>query len=319
MSKNAAVFYLTAGLLTAASASYALRSNDFTRANGSFSRKYESENSALGEQKSRFNGMDMDKKSFTSPDNASSLVQKRSWLTDNSSAASLSSKRDVDASKSFASPDYKGKIEDYWQNGKTASVLNSDVDLSKKYEGKIDVSKRNTDKQKYIDEYYGSLSERSMQEINKYYSRTSVSDSETDVIKTAGGKINPEESGFFDFLTGDEHIKRPQVMFKGPEKKTPKPEAEQPAPAAQTLPEKPFIGVAGPHPQNAVKQINEPASAVPTQVADGKKSQVVRKDSNVISETAIDPDVAKRTQFMKVPEDLRSKATIKVQVKENDF
>lgn len=304
--------FISAGLLTAIPLScFAVKNNDFTKASSSFSRKYQTQESRWSDKKSPMQSQSFEKKPFNAPDNAEGLRDRQWHQKDSQTAKDIFNKKSPDASKKFPSKEYNGKQNESWdKSGEKASFENWDNNMSKKYKGKIDVYKRDVDKQRQIDEYYSSISERSMDEINKFYSRSARSPQRDEMVKKAGQQINGEdEDDFFDFLSSKEKIKRSPVMFKGREQKTRERNlSDASSPAA-------------PQPRQNYGE-NSTASAANSEFAKAsktnpKKQTQTLKRSNVISETVIEPERAKKLQFLKIPDDFRSDATIKVQIKED--
>ena len=304
MKKFAAVAVLAAAF---ALPCHAVKSNDFTKASNSYSRKYQSDKSRYGEEKSRMQGerAAMDK-SF-SPKTETSRFQGESAHLDGNAAEYFFDKTAPDASKKFGVKDYSGMSGDWAKGNSHASFKNSDVNLSKKYVGKIDVYRRDVDKQREIDGYYSSISERSMTEINKFYSRTPNGSTNDDMIKKAGAQLGGEgdDGGFFDFLSSHEKIKRAPVSFKS-----------RPASSSEFSRDgaKPVETLQAPTPATVAtgRQQSVPQEASATVLS--RPTQTIR--SNVLTEE-IPLERAKKLRFLNVPEELRSNASIKVRVKED--
>ena len=275
--------------------------SDFTKASPSQSRKYETQDSKYTGQKSRMQNDIVEKKSFFDSGKTSNFTGKESkWSNQKSNINS--SKLTLDSSKRFNVPDYNGNFNKWNRSGEKADFINGDKNLSKMYKGKIDISKRNVQYQSYIDKYYGTLVDRSLEDFNKYYSRASSEDST--YVKRAGAQLtDQEEEGFFDFLSSDTHIKRKAIKFTGVEKKiNPKSTQKQ-----QQLP------------QDATKSSEMQKSVSPSPTSTEfvpKINQIRTKPASNVKEVIIDEEQAKKYQFLKAPDQYRSKATIKVQVKE---
>ena len=307
MKKFAAVAVLAAAF---ALPCLAVRSNDFTKASNSYSRKYQSDKSRYGEEKSRMQGERAGMGKSFSPKTETSRFQGEAARLDGAAAEYFFDKTAPDASKKFAVKDYSGMSGD-WSRGDTrASLKNSDVNLSKKYAGKIDVYRRDTDKQREIDAYYSSISERSMSEINKFYSRTPNSSANDDMIKKAGAQLGGEGDGggFFDFLSSHEKIKRAPVSFKSRPASSSEFSRKGSAPAET---------VQTPTPAAVSESAAARRQYVPQETSAtvlSRPTQSIR--SNVLTEE-IPLERAKKLRFLNVPEELRSNASIKVRVKED--
>lgn len=279
----------------------AQKHNDFTKASTSYSRKYQTEESRFGGQKSRMQDTALGKKSYYDSQKSSALGGKESYWS-NKEAMYNSSNLAPDASKNFSAPEFKGDLGKWYRSGTKANFVNGDRNLSKVYKGRIDMNKRNVEYQAFIDKYYGNLVDRSMEDFNKFYSRASTEDST--YVKRAGAQLSGEdEDGFFDFLTSDTKIKRKAVKFTGVERNmnTANMQKKQ-TPPVDTMPS---TGMQKPPP------VMPSAPQVKPQ-----PNQMKTSSSNEAKEVIIDNEQAKKYHFLKAPDQYRSKATIKVQVKE---
>lgn len=320
---------LAAGLLFALPlCCFAVKSNDFTKASNSHSRKYQTEKSRYGEERSRMQDKRADSKMF-SPKTGTSEFQGEKFNAANEQAAQAQFDKILpDASKKFDGKMFDGARDNVSIGDKRAQIVNADLNLSKKYEGKIDIYKRDVDKQREIDAYYSSLSSRSMDEINKFYSRASRDPSAADKVERAGEQLNDDSDDFFDFLSSKEKIERSPVSFSGHEisrdeffgRRAAEAEISKRGGGVQTanLPQNAA--------QNLPAQTSSQTPVVRRQTANGEFTQtrVVSPSSQVrtpprkdVAEETIDPNRAKKLHFLNVPDNMRSKATIKVQVKED--
>jgi hypothetical protein len=141
-----------------------------------------------------------------------------------------------------------------------------------------------------------------MEDFNKYYSRASTEDST--YVKRAGAKLTGEdEEGFFDFLSSDTRIKRKAIKFTGVEKKIdPSTMQKTQTPPPDTMQSSGMQKSVSPSPTSTPSTSNV--------------NQLRTKPSSDIKEVIIDDEQAKKYQFLKAPDQYRTKATIKVQVKE---
>ncbi|MBE6411478.1 MAG: hypothetical protein E7036_02870 [Opitutales bacterium] len=279
----------------------AQKHNDYTKSASSFSRKYQSEESRFGGKKSQMQGSVVEKKSFFDSGKTSNFSGKESYWSNQKTSIDASN-RAPNASKKFDVSEYKGDFNKWNRSDDKAKFINGDKNLSKVYKGKIDISKRNMQYQSFIDKYYGSLVDRSMEDFNKYYSRASSQD--TTYVKRAGAELTgEEEEGFFDFLSSDTRIKRKAIKFTGVERKIdPKTMQKEKTPPPEQM-------------QSSGMQKSASPAPTSTQLAP-KSTQLKTKPSSDIKEVIIDAEQAKRYRFLKAPDEYRSKATIKVQVKE---
>ena len=144
----------------------AQKHNDYTKSASSFSRKYQSEESRFGGKKSQMQGSVVEKKSFFDSGKTSNFSGKESYWSNQKTSIDASN-RAPNASKKFDVSEYKGDFNKWNRSGDKAKFINGDKNLSKVYKGKIDISKRNMQYQSFIDKYYGSLVDRSMEDFNK--------------------------------------------------------------------------------------------------------------------------------------------------------
>jgi len=270
----------------------AQKNNDMTKSAAGYSKRYRTQDSMLGDKKSQFQDSRFEKKSFVDSDKTSRFGGMKSRVIGDKNFPD-SGKAAPDASKKFSVPEYKGSKGEWRGGSDKANFKNADRNLTKTYSGKIDIAKRNREYQDFVEKYYGSLTDRSMEDINKYYSRA-PKEGGADIVKKAGGKISGEdEEGFFDFLSP--RAKRQPVRFTGVEKKIrpPKPEAQETKPA-QT--------------NSHAPQVRAPESAPRKRVSQTPENREVVEQ--------IDAEKAKRINFLNIPDQFRSNATIKVKVKE---
>ena len=287
------LFLIAAAALFAAPLSCpAQKNNDMTKSAAGYSKRYRAQDSSLGDQKSRLQGSRFEKKDFADSGKPSRFEGMKPRDMGGKTFRD-SGKTAPEASKKFSAPEYKGPKGEWRGASDRASFKNAGKNLTKTYSGKIDVAKRNREYQDFVEKYYGSLADRSMEDINKYYSRA-PKEGGADIVKKAGGKISGEDDeGFFDFLSPRQ--KRPAVRFTGVEKKIkpPKPEARE---------EKP------------VQTSSRAAHARPPENA--PRARVSPKPENREIVEQIDAEKAKRMNFLNIPDQFRSDATIKVKVKE---
>ena len=172
-------------------------------------------------------------------------------------------------------------------------------------------SRRATDYQELLNDYYSDVMEMSMREINKYYFRETHSDEPGIPTTQAGGGLRGDDSSFWDFLSRDQNLGRGKVSIK--KFKLDKDGAGSGAAASDTSAEAAEAVSAAPESRQSA------VSAAPRQ-SQSYIPAVHSPSGNVRSIETIDEDVGRKFQFMRVPDSLRSgDATIKVEVKESDF
>ena len=256
----------------------------------------------------------MERVRFVTPDNADYLSNQKAYMSDNALGESMSEQRDYRNRQKFNDiPEYSGKTDDWYKAHTELHLDNIDRDLSKKYLGKIDTSKRDLYDQDYLRERYAEMLELSMQDINKFFFRQSHSTEAGIPMQVAGGELNEDEAGsIFDFLSNEKKIDRPKVSLIGP-KKNPTSETKSsddsksepsPLPATKQLP-----------PSGGVK-IMPP---VVNRSSDSFSQQQTGQKKRVTAVEKVDPDSIKDFQFMNLPENMRGETTIKVEVDESDF
>ncbi len=303
MSNYWAKLFLTAvSFFTIPLCCFAIKSNDFTKSSAVGSRRFQQTDRTSGfdGKTSQFGDKKLDTKQYYDSSRKANVGNERSRWSGEISNIEASS-RAQGASKKFGVPEYHGDTSAWRLSEKKSRFANANKFFSKKYEGKIDIDKRNTTYQNFIKDYYGELVDRSMEDINKYYSRTSVGSNDK-FFQKAGGKLRGEdEEGFFDFLFSDEKVKRRPVSFRGVDNS--------------------FFKSATKKEETSTKANEEAESTtyhhsyVPvSQTSEGGKRKLLIDDG--AAEKVIDAEQAKSFRFLNVPEQFRSKATIKVKVKD---
>lgn len=300
---------LGAVLFMSASYSLAVRSNDFTKANTKFTGKLENQESTIDMSKTpNLKNENLEQKKFVSPNDASSLIEKRANFSEDLTADKLSKERYFDYKKEFTVKEYEGKTDSWEHSGKSALLKNKDRNLTKDYSGRIDFEKRNPYQRDvdFIKERYGDMMEQSMQDINKYFFRSSRSSEAGIDVQVAGGELKEEDDGisFFDFLSGNKKISRPRVTIEGPADTGDISQNPKASPTSQAPVSKKTI--------------------LPPVVKNSNVTSVNYKNQNLrtTEEKTVDIDVGKANtyQMLYLPENMRAgKATIKVQVKEEEF
>lgn len=130
----------------------------------------------------------VEKKTFEDIGDVSYLREMKPHVEEGLPGAEMSRQRTRGNRENFDVPEYSGKTRrDLWDGADVPLALeNTDRNLSKKYLGKIDVNKRDTQYQEFLRDQYAELMEMSMREINKFYFRESHSDEPGVVISQAG-------------------------------------------------------------------------------------------------------------------------------------
>ncbi len=283
---------------------FAIKSNDFTKSSAVGARRFQQTNRTSGfdGKTSQLGDKKLDTKQYYDNSKKANVGSQRSRWSGEVSNIDASA-RAQGASKKFGVPEYQGDTSAWQFSDKKSRFANANKNFSKKYEGKIDINKRNTTYQNFIKDYYGELVERSMEDINKYYSRTSFGSNDK-FFQEAGGKLRGEdEEGFFDFLFSDEKVKRRPVSFRGVDNSFIKSAAKKEETPRQSTQASDDAGA------------TYHRSYVPvSQSSEGGKRKLLIDDGAV--EKVIDTEQAKSLRFLNVPEQFRSKATIKVKVKD---
>lgn len=315
--RNVVGFILCAAFFFAAQCpSYALKNNDFTKANASSNKKYSSEKSKLGERRSYLQEQGkVERLRFVTPDNADYLANQMAPKPDSALGDSMSRQRDYRSRQEYLDiPEYHKESDDWYKARTELHLDNIDRDLSKKYLGKIDTSKRDLYDQNYLRERYAEMLELSMQDINKFYFRESHSTEAGIPTQVAGGDLKDgDDASIFDFLSNEKKIDRPKVSLIGP-RKNPPPDADssenskpvsEAAPSAAPLPPSGGVKLMPP----VVKRSSESPSQ---QQQSGQKKRVTAIER-------LDPESVKNFQFMNLPENMRGETTIKVEVDDSGF
>ena len=254
MKKRAKIFTLSAFALLAASPLFAQKHNDYTEGNITLERKpFEAEKSPLQDEKSRFQDSRFEPKKFEPKDDgagAKAVEEKRAELSGGGLAETYREKKPDNYKKNYEAPELQ-KFEGNYEIPELNALKNSDKDLSKKYEGSIDFSKRHY-RDSEMREFLQTVNEKSMKDINKYMFRSSRSDEPGMPSTEAGGQLGTSDvksNSIKDFIFGTKTMDRPAVSFSqnmelgavksskamdlGEAKKT-----SAPPPAAKVLPAK---------------------------------------------------------------------------------
>lgn len=204
--------------ITASTISFAQKNNDFTQGNISLDKtEIEKKKTHLQDEKSRLQEKQFSPKTFQPKDDgigAKSLQSKKAQLNDNAMAESLSGKKKEQYKKEFSVPELN-RFEGEFKSPELNTVKNSDKNLSRKYEGSIDFSKRHF-RDSQMQEFLEKVNEKSMQDINKYMFRSSRSTEPGLLTTQAGdqlGLADVKTNSIKDFLFGTKKIERPTVAF----------------------------------------------------------------------------------------------------------
>lgn len=303
---------IAAFLAAAVSAdAFAVLNNDFTRANSTFMKRRfeESKTSAMQGRKARDADKKVEKKTFEDIGDVSYLREMKPHVEEGLPGAEMSRQRAQGNRENFDVPEYSGKTRrDLWGGADVPLALeNTDRNLSKKYLGKIDVNKRDTQYQEFLRDQYAELMEMSMREINKFYFRESHSDEPGVVISQAGGKLRENDESFWDMLSPNRNIDRGRVFIKktrlGQSAATAAPAGEE-SPAAARAAAANFTPA-----QSPMAPAQRRPAAVPQQTGRGELRAVETVDDNI----------GKQFDLLRVPDSLRAgRPTIKVEVKESE-
>lgn len=304
---------LIAAFLAAAvpSDAFAVLNNDFTRANSTFMKRRfeESKTSAMQGRRALDADKKVEKKTFEDIGDVSYLRKMKPHVEEGLPGAEMSGQRAQGNRENFEIPQYSGKTgRDLWDGADVPLALeNTDKNLSKKYLGKIDVNKRDTQYQEFLRDQYAELMEMSMREINKFYFRESHSDEPGVVISKAGDKLRENDESFWDMLSPNRNIDRGRVFIKktrlGQSAATVAP-AEGESPAAARAATANFTPA-----QSHMAPAQRRPAAVPQQTSRGELRAIETVDDNI----------GKQFDLLRVPDSLRAgRPTIKVEVKESE-
>ncbi len=219
---RAAVFVLFA--VSAAGGLFAqVKATDFTRANATLNKRYDGKESDAF--KKSFQGSDMRYKSFKN-ENADKAWGGASQL------ASVNGQKSAFSNESFYGSDKKYSVPEFSQYSQTSRyngvpedfvMDNAERNMSKKYEGSFDTEKRSRFHNKIRADYNDHI-ERSMSDINKYYSRKPTDDESGIAIKKAGADLNQKDESILDlFDISGTHIKRDRLKIALPRAMSSKP------------------------------------------------------------------------------------------------
>lgn len=219
MKFGAKVIFLAAlAAITASPKSFAQQHNDFTEGNITLERsEMEKKGSRFQDEKSRLMEKQFSPKAFQPKDDgagAKALREKNSEFKGGALAETMSGKKNDRYKKEFSPPELN-RFEGNFDIPELNAIKNSDRNLSRKYEGSIDFSKRHY-RDGEMQEFLEKVSEKSMHDINKYMFRSSRSTEPGMPTTQAGeqlGLSDVKTNSIKDFLFGTKKIERPTVAF----------------------------------------------------------------------------------------------------------
>ncbi|PWM30525.1 MAG: hypothetical protein DBX55_04455 [Verrucomicrobia bacterium] len=304
------------GVCMAASCAFAIRANDFTRANSVFKSRYKSEKSSISDKVWSGSQLRADSKAYEPPARTSGLSDLRADMGGSGEAKRMGLADFSGSDKRYDSPELSGMNGAWSQADSQWKPKNGERDFTKKYSGRIDFSKRG----KYVDylkEAYADMNERSMQDINKYQFRRSHSSDPGVKTTEAGAQLRDDDSSFFDLLLDGSDTERAPVKFYGPKnrnaiKREAAADAENSGADRAAQPANP---TAAPPPNARFM----PALIRTQSGAARKEDESSNSSKKTVAEKEIDGEKAKNFRFMKMPDNMRGKATIKVEVETGDF
>lgn len=139
----------------------------------------------------------------------------RAYTPQNSTTSGYTKEKYHKNKQGYDTPEYQRELGKWMGNKREFSPGEIQDDMSKKYLGNIDVNVRNAEHQKFLDEYYSHVEERSMREINKYFFREGHNDDPGIATVKAGGGELEDESAFWEFLSNRKTIKRKPISLMG--------------------------------------------------------------------------------------------------------
>lgn len=197
-----------------------MASKRYGKTNTSFSAKKFSEQKKFdtSNAQSSLTNEKLSKENFYRNRESSHLNGERAYLPDDSVTGDYSKEKYHKNRQPFNTQEFQRELGKW--RGDRQEYLTGDIrqNMSKKYEGKIDINARNVDMQDFLDKYYGRMEERSMREINKYSFRGSHSDDPGIPSVIAGGDELEDESSIFEFLSNKKTIRRKPVSLIGSNK-----------------------------------------------------------------------------------------------------
>ena len=218
MKNRAKIFTLSALAIIAASPLVAQKYNYYTEGNLTLGREpLEPEKSALQDEKSRMQQKRFEPKKFEAKDDgagAKDFEKKRAEPKDGALAESYRQKKSDRYKKGYEAPELN-RFEGGYDVPELNSIKNSGKNLSKKYEGSIDFSKRHY-RDSEMREFLEKVNEKSMKDINKYMFRSSRSDEPGLPATEAGGQLGTADvksNSIKDFIFGMKNMDRPAVSF----------------------------------------------------------------------------------------------------------
>lgn len=290
-----------------------IKYNDYTKANRSFDSKYRSKSSSLTDKAWSDSSKRSELKTYVPQNSADALAGKRFTDINSGVADQMQSSKNRDSSKAYENPELHGFDKNGMYSDSKWKPKRDARNFSKDYEGSIDFSKRGVYVD-YLKEAYADMNERSMQDINKYQFRSSHSSDPGIKTVSAGSGIHGEDDeSFFESIFGDDKIERKPIRLFGPKNRNAV--SKEDAPAEAPLPIKQPGEVAPPAP---TVRYAPPIIKGDSPSAESQHSSETKK--RTVAEQEIDQEKIKGFKFMdKVPENMRGKATIKIEVDDGDF
>lgn len=153
---------------------------------------------------------------YKTPQNASNLVEKNFYI-DNLTSPFSPEKTHSNSDKKITQKDFSPKKQNWVNSEKQSSRFDTNLDITKKYKGKIDIEKRAIFDTDYLKHIYEDMQERSMQDINKYqFRRSHPTDPGIKTVR-AGEQVIDDNSSFLDNFSTRKKIdvQSPLATFKG--------------------------------------------------------------------------------------------------------
>ena len=218
MKIRAKILTLSAIAIIAAGPVFAQKYNDYTEGNITLERSpLEQEKSRLQGEKSRLQDERFEPGKFEPKGDgaaAKAAEKKRADLPGGALAKDLQTKKPDGYKKSYEAPELN-RFEGKFSVPELSTIKNSDRNLTKKYEGRTDFSKRHY-RDSEMREFLETVNEKSMKDINKYMFRSSRSDEPGISSAEAGGQLGTssvKSNSIKDFLFGTKTLDRPAVSF----------------------------------------------------------------------------------------------------------
>lgn len=196
---------------------YGIPSNDFTKANTSFSSKSISfEKSRYDEKKYGRGGEKYPGKRYSDIGDVGYMREMKAYVPNDKGLPSVGEDKMSEGGKSYDVPKERVGYGIEWdKRDKELGLVNIDRDMYKKYSGRIDFDKKSVLDSR-MKEYMEEMSNTPMDDLNRFLFRESRENKEGMDITKAGGELfgGKEEGGILDFFSRSERIDRSPISVR---------------------------------------------------------------------------------------------------------